>query len=94
MLKNIKKSSAKDFVFIRISYSDSQIVQLAAKYNKTPAQIALRYQVDRGHIAIPKSSNKIRLAENIDIFDFKLSDDDLVELNKLDKNKRYFSNDV
>lgn len=71
-----------------------QIVQLAAKYHKTPAQIALRYQIDRGHIAIPKSSNKVRLSENIAIFDFKLNVDDLVALNKLNKNKRYFTNDV
>ncbi|KAG4078810.1 hypothetical protein HA402_015400 [Bradysia odoriphaga] len=70
------------------------ILQLAAKYNKTPAQIALRYQIERGHIAIPKSSNKVRLAENIAIFDFSLNDDELAEMNKLNKNKRYFLNDV
>lgn len=71
-----------------------QILSLAAKYNKTPAQIALRYQIERGHIAIPKSANRTRLAENIAIFDFKLSAEDLVALNKLNKNKRFFSNDV
>ncbi len=71
-----------------------QILSLAAKYKKTPAQIALRYQIDRGHIAIPKSANRDRLAANIGIFDFKLTAEDLVALNQLNKNKRYFSNDV
>jgi len=70
------------------------ILGLAAKYNKTPAQIALRYQIDNGHLVIPKSSNKTRLAENIGIFDFKLNEEDLAAIDKLNKNLRFFPNDV
>lgn len=68
-------------------------MSLAAKYKKTPGQIALRYQIEKGNIPIPKSANKSRLAENITIFDFKLNEEDVAALDKLNKNIRYFSND-
>lgn len=66
--------------------------KLADKYNKTPAQIALRWHIDRGTMIIPKSVHKERLKENIDIFDIELDESDLNSLASLDK-KRRFSGD-
>lgn len=63
--------------------------KLADKYNKTPAQIALRWHIDRGTMIIPKSVHKERLQENIDIFDFELDEADLNSLASLDKKKRF-----
>ncbi len=63
--------------------------KLAEKYNKTPAQIALRWHIDRGTMIIPKSVHKERLKENIDIFDFELDEADLNSLASLDKKKRF-----
>ena len=63
--------------------------KLADKYNKTPAQIALRWHIDRGTMIIPKSVHKERLKENIDIFDFELGEADLNSLASLDKKKRF-----
>lgn len=63
--------------------------KLADKYNKTPAQIALRWHIDRGTMIIPKSVHKERLKENIDIFDIELDEADLNSLASLDKKKRF-----
>lgn len=63
--------------------------KLADKYNKTPAQIALRWHIDRGTMIIPKSVHKERLKENIDIFDIELDEYDLNSLSSLDKKKRF-----
>lgn len=52
------------------------IVSLASKYRKTPAQIVLRWHLDQGLIAIPKSVTPSRIAENIDVFDFCLDEED------------------
>lgn len=70
---------------------DERIKKLADKYNKTSAQILLRYQVQRGHIVIPKSINKQRMQENLTIFDFELSEDDIHEIHTFDKKMRVCS---
>ncbi|KAF2894859.1 hypothetical protein ILUMI_11329, partial [Ignelater luminosus] len=67
---------------------DPKIKEMAKKFKKTPAQIILRYQVQRGVITIPKSVNKNRLAENIQIFDFELSSADMAHLDSFDCNGR------
>lgn len=67
---------------------DEKLKKLAEKYKKTPAQILLRYQVDRGHIVIPKSVTKSRIEENIKIFDFKLSAEDIAYIDSFDCNGR------
>ena len=56
------------------------LTSIGAKYNKTAAQVALRWLTQRGIVAIPKSSHKERMAQNINIFDFSLSDDDMAEI--------------
>ncbi len=60
-----------------IKLMDPKLVEIAAKYNKTTAQILLRWNVQKGTIAIPTSSNKTRILENIEIFDFTISQHDM-----------------
>jgi len=62
------------------------IQTLALKHGKTPAQILLRWQIQKEHIAIPKSKNPVRIRENRDIFDFALSNEDMLSLDSLDAN--------
>ncbi|XP_022917018.1 aldo-keto reductase family 1 member B1-like [Onthophagus taurus] len=57
--------------------SDQKLSGIAEKYNKTPAQILLRFQIELGNITIPKSSNPKRLQQNIDIFNFELTKEDV-----------------
>ena len=67
---------------------DKVLVELAKKYNKTTAQIVLRWNIEKGVVTIPKSSNKERQKENISIFDFELSKEDIAKIDSLDKNER------
>jgi len=62
--------------------ADKVIAQLATKHEKTPAQIILRWHIEHGLVAIPKSANPRRLRENIAIFDFCLDTDDMANLDK------------
>ncbi|GFW30046.1 aldo-keto reductase family 1 member D1 [Trichonephila clavipes] len=57
----------------------------------TSSQVLLRYLVQRGIIVIPKSTNPKRLEENIQIFDFTLSDEDMEVMKAMNKNRRYFT---
>ncbi|KAJ9598311.1 hypothetical protein L9F63_010989 [Diploptera punctata] len=59
---------------------DPVLLEMATKYNKTIAQIILRYLVQHGVVPIPKSSNPNRMKENIDIFDFQLESEDVAVL--------------
>lgn len=63
--------------------------ELAAKYNKTIAQIVLRWDLQKGVVTIPKSSKKERIIANSDLFDFELSTSDMQLLDGLDKGKRF-----
>jgi 2,5-diketo-D-gluconate reductase A len=63
---------------------DPTLKGLAEKYGKTPAQIILRWDIQQGLVPIPRSSNPQRLAQNIDIFDFTLSDADMAAISALD----------
>jgi len=65
---------------------------LAAKYNKTIAQIVLRWDLQKGVVTIPKSSKKERIIANSDLFDFELSEEDIQLLDGLDKGKRFGPN--
>ena len=56
------------------------LASIGAKYNKTAAQVALRWLTQRSIVAIPKSSHKERMAQNIDIFDFTLTDEDMTQI--------------
>ena len=65
------------------------IVNISKKYSKTPAQIILRWQIQSGYIVIPGSSNPEHIKENINIFDFELTADEMKEINSLNKNQRF-----
>jgi diketogulonate reductase-like aldo/keto reductase len=67
---------------------DPAIVELAAKRGKTPAQVVLRWHIEHGFCAIPKSVKPHRIAENIDIFDFQLTPDELARIDALDTGVR------
>ena len=60
------------------------LTKIGEKYGKSAAQVALRWNVQRGVIVIPKSVHKERMEQNIDIWDFRLSDADMAEIAKLD----------
>lgn len=64
--------------------SEPTLTEIAAKYGKTPAQIVLRWDIDLGIVVIPRSSNPERLAQNIDIFDFTLTADEITAISALD----------
>lgn len=61
------------------------LVQLGEKYDKTPAQLVLRWHIEQGLVVIPKSGDPERMRENLDIFDFALDRQDLAELAILDE---------
>jgi 2,5-diketo-D-gluconate reductase A len=64
--------------------SDSTVRQVADAHGKTPAQVLLRWCVQRGIPVIPKSTHRERLEENAQIFDFELSEDEMVAMDGLD----------
>lgn len=70
-------------------FNEKVILTLAEKYNKSTAQIILRWHIENGEIIIPKSSNENRIKENINIFDFKLESDEINSISNLNKNFRY-----
>ncbi|MGN6741970.1 MAG: aldo/keto reductase [Amnibacterium sp.] len=67
---------------------DATIGEIAARHGRTPAQVMLRWHLQQGRSAIPKSTNPGRIRENFDVFDFALTDAELVALDGLDTGKR------
>jgi len=67
---------------------DKTLVSLAEKYNKTPAQIVLRWDIQRNVVVIPKSTHRERIISNKAIFDFELSEADMAAINALNRNQR------
>lgn len=68
---------------------DPKVVKIAEKYGKTPAQVLIRFQIDRGVVVIPKSVTKDRIVANINVFDFKLTDEEIQELSTFDRGFRF-----
>jgi diketogulonate reductase-like aldo/keto reductase len=62
---------------------DATVGAIAKKYNRTPAQIMLRWCIEHGTVPLPKSSNPERMRENMEVFDFKLSAEDIATLDSL-----------
>jgi len=73
-----------------IVLKDPEILKLAEKYSKTPAQILLRWIIQRGICPIPKSTNPERLKQNLNVFDFELLKEEMIALSLLDKRLRLF----
>jgi len=70
--------------------SEDVFVRLAEKYNKSVVQIILRWHVQENNIVIPKSTNPEHIRSNFDIFDFELSESEMKDIGKLDRQKSYF----
>nr|CAD7258539.1 unnamed protein product [Timema shepardi] len=73
---------------IEMPLTDPVVLKLAKKYNKTPSQILIRHSIQRGVVVIPKSNNPERLKQNIQVFDFVLSPEDVYELDFLDRGEK------
>ena len=71
-------------------FKNETLAEIGRKYGKTVPQVALRWLLQRGVIIIPKSSHKERMAQNINIFDFELSSDDMSLIKTLDTGKSLF----
>lgn len=65
-------------------------VELGRRYDKSAAQIILRWHTQMGFVVIPGSRNVAHIKDNLDILDFKLTDEEMTEIAKLDKNVRYY----
>ena len=73
-------------------FSNPVLQEIGDKYNKTVAQVILRWQLQRGIVVIPKSTHKERMAQNLDVFDFTLSSEDMQAIVALDtKTSSFFS---
>lgn len=70
---------------------DPRLKAIAEKYKKSPAQVLIRYAIDRGMIVIPKSVTKSRIAQNFNVFDFQLTLDDIKEISSFECNGRLCS---
>ena len=71
-------------------FENPVLVQIAEKYQKTTAQIILRWHIQRGVIVIPKSTHKARMEENLNVFDFALEQTDMDLISELDKKQSSF----
>jgi 2,5-diketo-D-gluconate reductase A len=67
---------------------DPTVDDIARRYGKTPAQVVLRWHIERGNIIFPKSVNAVRIRENAEIFDFELAPDDVEAISALNRNQR------
>lgn len=79
-----------------LGHGDKTLIQeplfakLGKKYGKSSAQIILRWHIQDGNIVIPGSKNPAHIRDNFDLFDFSLTDSEMAEIAKLDKQKRYY----
>lgn len=62
------------------------LVQIAQRVQRSPAQVMLRWSLQKGYVPIPKSVSRHRIVENASVFDFELSEGEVEELSKLDEN--------
>jgi diketogulonate reductase-like aldo/keto reductase len=80
-----------------IGHGDKSLIEnevftkLGQKYKKTNVQVILRWHIQRGNIVFPKSSNPVHIKENSEIFDFELTEEEMNEINKMGKTKRFFT---
>ncbi|MCC8050371.1 MAG: aldo/keto reductase [Clostridiales bacterium] len=95
--KNLEKNGIKLMSWYPLGHGDKSLIEepvfaeLGKKYGKSPAQIILRWHTQMGFAVIPGSKNVDHIRDNLDILDFKLSDDDMAEIAKLNKDVRYYN---
>ena len=65
---------------------DPTVIKTGEKYNKSAAQVLIRWSLQHGNVVLPKSSNKERIAQNADVYDFELSEEDMRILDRLNDN--------
>lgn len=80
----LKSKNIKDVL------NDSDLISIGNKYQKTPTQVALRYLIQRDIIVLPKSITPSRIDQNLDVFDFELSDEDMSEIRRKNTGERIF----
>ena len=94
--KTLDKYGIKLMSWYPLGHGDKSLMEepifatLGNKYGKTPAQIILRWHTQMGFVVIPGSKNVAHIKDNLDILDFTLTDNEMNEIAKLDKNKRYY----
>ncbi|UXU83427.1 aldo/keto reductase [Mammaliicoccus sciuri] len=70
--------------------NNANLQSIADQYNKTVAQVIIKWHLQQGRLVIPKSQNDNRIRENFDVFDFELSDEDLAKIDQLNTDERQF----
>jgi diketogulonate reductase-like aldo/keto reductase len=70
------------------TFDDPTLLEIAHRHGKSPAQVMLRWHLQQGRSAIPKSTRPARIAENFDVFDFELTEDELAAIDALDTGVR------
>ncbi|XP_056147119.1 aldo-keto reductase family 1 member A1-A [Lampris incognitus] len=68
---------------------DPKLGAIANRYQKTPAQVILRWHIQRGVVCIPKSVTASRIQQNLQVFDFSLSEDDVMQIDSINRNERF-----
>jgi len=71
-------------------FKNAVLTKIGEKYGKSAAQVILRWNIDRGVVVIPKSTHEERIAQNIDVFDFRLTKEDMDEIAELDGGQTFF----
>lgn len=99
--KKLKEFLDKENIVIQawypLGHGDKALIQeplfaeLGKKYNKSNAQIILRWHIQDGNIVIPGSKNPTHIKDNFDLFDFALTDDEMIQIAAMDKKKRYYT---
>lgn len=92
----LKRERIKVMSWYPLGHGDSNLIneplfkELADKYTKSPAQIILRWHIQMGFIVIPGSKNIVHIKDNLNVFDFELTEEEMTRISRLDKEKRYF----
>lgn len=99
--KRLKEFLEKEGIVIQawypLGHGDAALLQepvfsnLAEKYGKSSAQIILRWHIQAGNVVIPGSKNPEHIRANFDLFDFELTEEEMQEIEKLNKDKRYYT---
>ena len=92
----LKENDIKIQAWYPLGHGDKTLIEepifteLSKKYGKTSAQIILRWHIQSGNIVIPGSKNPEHIKDNANIFDFELTTEEMNEISKINKNKRYY----
>lgn len=96
MKKFLNKQNMEIQAWYPLGHGDKELMnesifnRLAKKYGKSNVQIILRWHIQSNNIVIPGAANPEHIKANIDIFDFELTDEEMQEIEQINKNKRYY----